>query len=113
MRLTKTQKNKLDALCAAKKKAIGYCEHCHRSPPQIQLQWAHLHTRKILCTRWHVNNSFCLCAGCHIYFTDHPPAFMNWVQTQRTADQLTLLQELINRLPKIDYDTVKKDIESW
>lgn len=44
----------------------GLCEICGS---RFRLQGAHGFSRRYRNTRWLLINGFCLCSGCHVYFT--------------------------------------------
>lgn len=50
----------------------GLCESCGSTD---NLQCAHIISRKYNATRTDENNAFCLCARCHMNFTDDPVGF--------------------------------------
>jgi hypothetical protein len=52
---------------------VGGCERCGRLKSSYKdLQTAHCHTRSKFATRWHPDNAFGLCGGCHMYLDSHP-----------------------------------------
>lgn len=44
------------------------------------LQCSHGLPRGYRATRWDERNSFCMCVGCHKYFTHHPIEWDNWLR---------------------------------
>lgn len=56
----------------------GACEHCGKSNG-VQLQCAHINSRRYNSTRCLLINAYCLCAACHRYFTDHPREFSRFI----------------------------------
>ena len=68
----KTAKNKATALHSKIVRARGRCEACQGSEP---LQCAHIVSRRFSATRTRLDNAFCLCAGCHMRFTEWPLEF--------------------------------------
>src|SRR5690606_38340030 len=46
-----------------------------RTSSEVQLQCAHWISRRYRNTRWAPDNAFSLCAGCHMWFSDHPTEF--------------------------------------
>ena len=44
------------------------------------MQGAHGFSCRYMGTRWDVMNLFCLCAGCHLYFTKRPVEWEHWMQ---------------------------------
>ena len=102
-RTPKSAKAHADRLCAAHIKSIGYCEHCGATPNQAQMHWAHWISRRYAWTRTHEANSFCLCAKCHRWFTDHPTEFSRWAIGQRGEDVYQGLLRLSQRREKFDW----------
>lgn len=72
---TKGIKRKCDVLLGEIVRARGECQNCHRSPPAVQLQTAHILSRRFIRTRYEPTNVFALCAGCHHAMTDDPVRF--------------------------------------
>ena len=72
-------KRKADALAGAIVRARGACESgrdSHAGP----LQWAHGFSRTYRAVRWDLRNGFCLCAGCHFYYTNRPLEWDEWLR---------------------------------
>lgn len=62
-------------------RSVGRCESGrpnHAGP----LQCAHGFSRRYEGTRWNRYNAFCLCAGCHVYFTHRPLEWDDWLLAQ-------------------------------
>lgn len=79
------ERNKADRLFSLWVRSIGYCENCLRSN-DVQLQCAHWISRRYSHTRTMEANAFCLCSGCHRWFTDHPTEFGRWAVDKRGED---------------------------
>lgn len=69
-------KRKATELHAKIVRARGACESCGKT---TNLQCAHLVSRRYSATRTDLNNAFCLCAGCHMRFTEWPLEFHRFV----------------------------------
>lgn len=73
-----------DALDIAWSKAVrakGYCEHCGKILEQKKLQAHHIFSRRHYSTRWDIDNSVCLCYGCHIEWAHKDVMeFAEWVE---------------------------------
>lgn len=73
-----------DKLCGAIVRARGVCEagYDHDGPSKCSgpLQWAHGFSRSYRAVRWDLGNGFCLCAGHHFYFTNHPLEWDDWLR---------------------------------
>lgn len=89
----------------------GYCEACEwpkLNPPKTTkgacgggLQWCHIEGRRHKKIRWNPLNCLCMCAQCHLYFTDHSAEFglfVEWLHPGRLA----FLAELDRSTPRID-----------
>ncbi len=62
-------------------RSIGMCESGrldHAGP----LQCAHGFSRRYRAVRWDRRNAWCLCAGCHMFFTHHPIEWDEWMHRQ-------------------------------
>jgi hypothetical protein len=71
-------KRKADALAGALVRARGACES-GRPEHSGPLQWAHGVSRSYRAVRWDLRNGFCLCAGCHAFFTYRPLEWTEWM----------------------------------
>lgn len=69
-------KGKADRLFSQVIRQHGRCESCQR---RENLQCAHIISRRFNLTRCDTRNAFCLCARCHMYYTDHPVEFAEFV----------------------------------
>jgi hypothetical protein len=79
----------------------GSCEHCGHSD---SLQCAHIISRKYSQTRTDLANAFCLCASCHMYFTDNPVDFGHFVISQIGEDTYQSLIVKRRATSKVDWD---------
>lgn len=70
---------RLDREFSAEIRSMGFCERCGRSSG-VQLQCAHIFSRRYLRLRWMKENAICLCAGCHFWAHHNPVSFTLWVQ---------------------------------
>jgi hypothetical protein len=71
---------KADAMFSLRVRAIGRCMS-GRSKHAGNLQCAHGFSRRYEGTRWDLSNAFCLCAGCHVYFTHRPLEWDEWLRS--------------------------------
>jgi hypothetical protein len=67
-----------DEVLGLKVRARGYCES-GRPSHAGGLQCAHGWSRTYRGTRWHEENVFCFCAGCHTYYTHRPIEWDDWL----------------------------------
>lgn len=106
-------KKKADKLCGDIVRARGHCENpdC-KHPGMYALQWAHILSRSYLNTRWMPENAFCLCAGCHMYFTNHPAEWEVFVETMIGRDHYIELRRKALEYNKTDYDAILEDLRS-
>ncbi len=100
MRALLPKKAELDKLAGAIIRARGHCEALaicksinSTSIHAKRLSWAHVVSRRYLETRWDLDNAFCLCMACHMYYTYNP---IQWEQF------------VINKIGKRKYDQLKK-----
>lgn len=95
-------KNKADRLFSEFIRSQGVCEWCGRSN-NVQLQCAHIFSRRYLVTRWEPINAVCLCAGCHRKAHDQPVEFTEFVKEY-------LGEEIYNELRHTAKTKVDKNI---
>ncbi len=72
--MTKSEIKKLDKEFSAKVRERGKCARCGKSSG-VQLQCAHIFSRRHRAIRWDENNAICLCAGCHFWAHQNPILF--------------------------------------
>lgn len=91
---TKGKKKKADRLFSLWIRRGGVCQRCERAAhprdPEsglvvkgtatVQLQCAHIASRRRFGSRWDPLNALCLCAGCHHWMTDYPVMFSVWFE---------------------------------
>lgn len=113
----KGDKGKATKLHAEITRMYGECEKCGKSNG-VQLQCAHIQGRKASATRTALFNAFCLCAGCHFYFTDHPLDFSRFVTGTWAQEYREDLMTLSNTNTKMNWSErlsflkdIKKQIE--
>ena len=70
------QKAKATRLHSLVIRARGMCENCGS---RCNLQAAHVLSRRYAATRTDERNAFCLCARCHMRFTEHADEWMGFV----------------------------------
>jgi len=92
MKRSKGDKAKADRLFSLAIRSHGRCENCQKSSG-VQLQCAHIMSRRYSKTRCDLRNAFCLCAGCHIYFTANPVAFGQFVSKTWANEHFELIQK--------------------
>lgn len=99
-------KRKLDGMCREIVFARDRyrCRRCGRGTPNVQLQWAHIYSRRYLSVRWMPQNSVSLCAGCHFWIHQNP---MDGAEFIRDVVPHHDLQQVRLRLA----DSTKPDLE--
>lgn len=105
MAATKAAKAKASAtkLHAAIVRARGQCENtdCGRFE---NLQCAHIVSRRYSATRTDLANALCLCAGCHMHFTEWPLEFAEFVNAKIGKDAYERLSLKALRSGKVDWE---------
>ena len=97
----KGPKSKATRLHALITRAYGKCLRCENTHA---LQCAHIISRKYAQTRTDLDNSFCLCASCHMYFTDNPVEFGQFTIDQIGEENYTDLLRKRQVIAKMDWD---------
>lgn len=99
---SKSLKKKCDIEFSKLIRSVGQCQRCSKSSG-IQLQCAHIYSRKYTSIRFDPFNAVCLCAGCHFWAHQNPLEFIEFIQNSFEG-RLEYLREarklLIKRKPK-------------
>ena len=82
------------------------CRRCGKRPPEIQLQWAHIYSRRYLCLRWDPGNALALCAGCHFWIHANPMDGAEFVRDTVGADEVTRLRLSLAESRKPDLEAI-------
>ena len=69
----------------------GRCENCGKTS---DLQWAHGFPRDYRNTRWLEEANFCLCRGCHKFYTHRPLQWDDWLQDRWGEEKYWRLRRL-------------------
>jgi GTP-binding protein EngB required for normal cell division len=91
-------------------RSIGYCENCFKTPPTVQLQCAHIISRRYSNTRADLRNAFSLCAGCHRRYTDHPLEFAKFCERTWAANYYEVMYVKSQKMSKVDWSEVKRHL---
>lgn len=92
---TATQlKKKATVLHSQLVRSRGACENCGKT---TNLQCAHIISRRYSATRTDLDNAFCLCAGCHMRFTEWPVEFGSFV---------------VDKIGNVEYATLRAKAET-
>ena len=97
----KGPKGKATRLHALITRAYDKCLRCDNTHA---LQCAHIISRKYAQTRTDLDNAFCLCASCHMYFTDNPVEFGQFTIDQIGETNYTDLLRKRQVIAKVDWD---------
>jgi hypothetical protein len=104
----KGAKAKADKFFSLVVRSLGYCEACRS---HMNLQTAHIRSRRFSNTRCELLNAFCLCASCHRKFTDEPLLFASFVHEKRTPSEIAWLQRKSHDIAKVDWEQVASHLE--
>ena len=90
-----TVKNKLDKLVGDYFRSKRSC--CAKGTFDVRcagrIEWAHIHSRKYLSTRWDLDNGLNLCSAHHFYFHQNPTHFVEWLKKDRSNQYQRLEQK--------------------
>lgn len=100
----KARVNHLDRLFSVLTRAGGECVHCGATE---RLQCAHGFSRRYRNVRWDSRNAFCLCQGCHLFFTHRPLEWDEWLRDRWGEDLYAELRALALSIAKVDLDEVR------
>lgn len=90
-------------------RARGACEKCGK---RTNLQCAHIISRRYANTRTDPENAFCLCAGCHRYFTDWPLEFQKFVEETIGIDKYAELRARALHPAKVDWSERLRELKT-
>lgn len=93
-------KAKCDVLFSQRIRSVGRCEKCGSV---LNLQCAHVISRRYAHVRTDERNAVCLCAKDHAYFTDHPVEFAAWIVPYLGADVYAELHAKSHLRTKFDW----------
>lgn len=99
----KGAKVKCDVLFSKHIRSIGYCENCYKKAGEVQLQCAHINSRRFSATRTLLMNAFSLCAGCHRYYTDFPREFSRFITRTWAQEYYDQVFQLSRTNTKMDW----------
>lgn len=69
-------RDEADRLFSRRVRARGRCESCGS---RLDLQCAHIMSRKFMATRWDDGNALCLCLECHHHYTVNPKEWLEFI----------------------------------
>lgn len=91
-----------------KLKAKNRCLNCKST---YIPNWAHIVSRGYLSTRWDEDNCFCLCQKCHMYFTNHPVEWENFVIKQIGIEKYDELKQRAISYKKVNFFEVHANLK--
>ncbi len=101
---------KAEDLFAAKVRARGYCEACGTDQ---MLQCAHILTRGYKQTAFDEDNAFCLCKSDHMFFTNRPIEWHDFVIYMIGEEKFASLREkAVQYHKKIDYEAIVERLKN-
>jgi hypothetical protein len=107
------KRTKLDIVVSklVRERAEWKCERCEKYFPEGRgrqgLDASHLYGRRHKSTRWHPDNIFAHCRGCHQYLGSNPPVFAKWALDQLGETRYDWLMRRHNQVVKY----TKADLE--
>lgn len=92
-----------DRLFSLAVRSVGRCES-GRPGHLGNLQCAHGFSRSYKAVRWDRRNAFCLCGGCHTFYTHHPIEWDLWMLDRLGLELYSELRglALTYRMPDLD-----------
>lgn len=75
-------RSKLDIVFSllVRERAGNVCEASGATARECQLECCHVEGRRNRSTRWHPDNAFCLSHAMHLYYTENPISWAEWVR---------------------------------
>jgi hypothetical protein len=114
-RKVKVTTKKLDDLFRDIMRAQGRCHRCGRRSPEVVLQCAHGFSRRYRGTRWDEEANFCLCSGCHFYFTHRPIEWDDYMKNVWGEEKYWRIRRQAQAVTKTDkqklYERLKRRSE--
>jgi hypothetical protein len=99
----KGPRGKADRLFSLVVRARGACQRCGKAE---SLQCAHIVSRRYNNTRTDERNAWCLCAGCHLFLTEHPEEHVWFAQAtigDKVYEELRLLARSDRKWKEADW----------
>lgn len=103
----KAQVDHLDRLFSVLTRAGGKCLNCGSTG---RLQCAHGFSRRYRSVRWDPRNAFCLCQGCHMFYTHRPLEWDEWLLERWGPELYAELRSLALSTIKVDLDAVRQEL---
>ena len=103
-----------------RRRAGWKCERCGKAYVEGSAQGldcSHFYGRRHRSTRWHPDNAFAHCRGCHQYLGSNPAIFAEWVKDQlgeTRYDWLRYRHNLVMKYTKADLEDLYKHLkQQW
>lgn len=104
-----TQRNKADKLFSRYIRLRD--RECRSCLTPLNLQCAHIFSRRYMSVRFDPANAMALCAGCHKKYTHNPIEWEDFCIKQMGVDDYQDLRRRAVVLTRLDYEEVLRDIE--
>ncbi len=111
LKTTKGLKKKCDLLWSTLVKKVGRCERCDKSSG-VQLQSAHIFSRRYSHIRHDLSNGVCLDASCHFWAHSNPVEFSRGVVKYLGEDLIHKLEIKKQLTSKVNYEEVYNDLKN-
>lgn len=100
-------KKRCDVLFSRLIRSRGACANCGTG---FKLQCAHIVSRRYANTRCVPENALCLCAGCHMHFTNWPLEFAAYMELNHPG-RYDAMRELALSGAKVDWEIVEAELK--
>ena len=89
-------------------RARGVCARCGKGAEKVQLQCAHIFSRRNMAVRWDFENALSLCYSCHIFWAHKEPILFNDFVREYLGDlKFTSLKQRAKSVKKWTLDELK------
>jgi 5-methylcytosine-specific restriction endonuclease McrA len=93
-------------------RANGFCEHCGHWVKFEGIVASHFYGRTRKSVRWDEDNVQGICNKCHLAFHNDHTDYFNWLFVRLGAERLSALADRAEVPTKLDYITVKTQIQN-
>ena len=94
-------KKKCDLLFSKIIRYPGVCERCQNT---VNLQCAHIISRRYSATRTNLDNAWCLCAKCHMRLTEWPREHSHFITETIGGEKYDELRQLAETPTKVSWE---------
>lgn len=99
-----------DKVVGEQVRSRNYCESPREHFCKQNWQWCHGISRSYHMTRWMGQNGFCMCAGEHFYFTNHPLEWDKFLEDHWGEETYREMKKLALTKSTIDYKLLYKEL---